>query len=313
MFPSVQEGSVVVVAEGFGTGGGTLHRQKHQSPQRLIQFLQYPVSVDQGMDELAAAEHAGKTVRLGEIVSIKLGGVTGDVNYFLLSESRRQELDLPVRSVRPILTKARHLCAAQIDRSVWEILRERDERIWLFDPPDELLSTAAVKRYLELDESHGGCRRDRYKIRIRKPWFRVPLPEKIEGFVSGMSRLGPWICLNSTRNLVASNTLYTVEFRRTCDAEKRCAWSLAVLTTPARAALTRVGRVYPDGLVKHEPGDLVKISVPEPNRIRGSEAVYARAIHALLSGRVDMASEIADDWLKVSIPKRHWHERSIAT
>lgn len=310
MFPSVQEGSVVLVAVGFGTGGGTVHRQKHDSPERLIKFLPHPVSIDQGSDGRAAAEHTGKTVRLGEIVSIRLGGVTGDADYFLLSESRRQQLELPMRSVRPILTKARHLCTAQIDRTVWETLRERDERIWLFNPPDELLTNAAVKRYLELDELHGGCRRDRYKIRSRSPWYRVPIPERIEGFVSGMSKLGPWICLNRTRNLAASNTLYTIEFRRTSDLELRCAWSLSVLTTLARSALARVGRVYPDGLVKHEPGDLVTISVPEPHRIRGSEAVYSRAVRVLLSGRVDLASEIADDWLKVSGSKSGMGDRS---
>ena len=173
-----------------------------------------------------------------------------------------------------------------------------DERVWLFDPPDECLALAAVRRHLELDETQGGCHRDRYKIKSRSPWYRVPMPQKIDGFMSGMSRHGPWICLNRTRKLVASNTLYTIEFRHAVDSPERSAWSLALLTTAARAALARAGRVYPDGLVKHEPGDLSRISIPEPHRTLGSEAVYARAVSALLTGRPSFASQIADDWLK---------------
>jgi adenine-specific DNA-methyltransferase len=237
------------------------------------------------------------TSRLGDIMSITLGGVTGDVDYFLLNESRRRELDLAERSVRPILSKARHLCSAQIDRSVWESLRKRDERVWLFDPPDECLRIAAVRRYLELDEACGGCHQTRYKIMNRSPWYRVPVPQKIHGFISGMSKLGPWVCLNRARKLVASNTLYTVAFKHDTDIEKRSAWGLALLSSSARAALARAGRVYPDGLVKHEPGDLSNIRIPKPSRTRDSERVYKRAVEAMLNGKPELASRMADDWL----------------
>ena len=53
------------------------------------------------------------------------------------------------------------------------------------DPQRPDLSHAAVRAYLDLPEEEGGCRREAMKIRDRDPWYRVPIPEPFDGFLTG--------------------------------------------------------------------------------------------------------------------------------
>jgi hypothetical protein len=236
--------------------------------------------------------------RLRDIMTLRLGGVTGDASYFLLTESERLQRNLPVKAVRPVLSKARHLIAGELTRRAWERLRDGGERIWLFDPVPSLLTHCAVRTYLQLPPTSGGCRSDGFKIRNRHPWYRAPLPRYVDGFISGMAQSGPWICLRAMPRLNATNTLYTVRFRARLTPDEKAAWALSLLTSHARRLLKTVGRVYPDGLVKYEPGDLLDLPILVPAKVPGARVWYLKTVKTLLSGDPQTATEMADHWFR---------------
>jgi hypothetical protein len=232
-------------------------------------------------------------VTLESIAKIRLGGVTGDASYFLMGEEKYQALGLPAAALTPVVSKAKHLRFATLNRENWNELRSSGERIWLFNPPVELAKDPKVGDYLKLDASQGGCNREAYKVTNREPWYQTPMPEAPDAFLSGMSQHGPWLCINEMRGLNATNTLYVFRFRSR-SREYWFRWALALLTSTVQRQIRRIGRRYADGLVKYEPGPLGQIELPKLKESPDYRSLYKRAVDALLSADPATAKDIAD-------------------
>ena len=214
-----------------------------------------------------------------------------------MTENQRLERGLPTKALRPALTRASQLISGIVSKSHWEILRNRGERVWLFDPPTRVLEHPAVKAYLELPKDQGGCKRSNHQIANRDPWYRTPLPLRIEGFISGMSRLGPWLVFKGLASLTASNTLYTFRFRHRLTLDEKSAWAISLLTKRVREQLQVVGRRYPDGLLKYEPSDLLKLEVARPRRLIGAQKYYLEVSHAFLTGNFKSSYSLVEEWM----------------
>jgi adenine-specific DNA-methyltransferase len=236
-----------------------------------------------------------KHTKLGELVKIRIGAVTGDSSYFLLTEQERRNRNIPVRCCVKVLTRSSHLSASAITLRLWNRLRDEGERVWLFWPEGKGLNHKSVRRYLRLKPEESGCHRQRFKVQCRSPWYRTILPADVDGFLSGMSSLGPWIALSRVRKLSATNTLYVVTFKKAKTSAERAAIGLSLLTTSARDALSNVGRRYADGLLKYEPGDLGKVEIPVIAKFKGVTRRYRQAIEKLLDGKVSEAQRLADE------------------
>jgi hypothetical protein len=301
MFEGVQEGCVVLLAKGYGGLGGAPVRYEHYTPQDLIDSLSkgnsQPTTIPTTRSTFERCE-CGGVERLCNVMDIRLGGVTGDNRYFLLTESERIALKLPKHCLRPTLSRACHLLWGQVTSDRWLSLCQANQKVWLFRPPPARTGHPAVAAYLELDYLAGGCNKQAYKIKNRNPWHKTPLPKRVDAFVSGMSRTGPWLCLKSMPELTATNTLYVARFRSQLPADEKAAWGLSLLTSKARSSL--YGRVYADGLIKYEPGDLGKVRLPRPNCTKGALAYYSRVIETLLCKGPTDATQMCDDWFSGS-------------
>ena len=302
LFKDVQEGCIVLVADGFGEKCKDLKRSEYPSAEKLIESLVSPRkrTTFRGSQKKSRELIRDNYVQLSDVINIRLGGVTGDAAFFLLTEEERKKRELPTACLRPVISKARHLVHATINRNNWSELRKANERVWLFRPSDELLKDRAVERYLRLKSRDGGCHRERYKIKNRQPWHRTPLPQRVDGFISGMSRFGPWISLKAMTGLNATNTLYTVRFRKAKTLDEKAAWSLALLTSDTQQALAYRKRIYADGLVKYEPSDLTSLPIPVPKRFHGARKVYVKTVALLLAGEEKQAHKVADDFFSSS-------------
>ena len=298
MFEKVSDGSVLLVARGFGRPRRRTRGFKHQTLLALDKALRGDnTSTTVGEMRLRESRLPKGQVRLGEIAEVRIGAVTGDARYFLLNEAQRLRLELPLSSVRPILSKARHIVASEIDRDVWDRLLATGQRVWLFDPPDSDLVDPAVRAYLDLTEENGGCHRTAMKIRHRNPWYRVPSPGSFDGFVSGMSQTNPWVAFNRMPRLTASNTLYGVRFPSIEDPEEQAAWCLSMLSSATTESRGRLIRQYPQGLKKLEPSDIANLAVRPPKTNVGSLSLYRRATELIKAGRLGTAQALADEWL----------------
>jgi len=292
LFAEVREGCVVLVAKGYRKDPVRSVRINHNNADALVTALLQGDGKPTKHYASALTSDLSLTP-FSDLYAVKIGCVTGDAKYFLLRESDRIRLGLPRESVCPVLSKARHLTAAYMTTQEWERLREADERVWLFKPEATVLRRKAVQAYLQ----HGreNCDLEAYKLRNRDPWYRVPdVRHGTVGFVSGMTKLGPWICFRSKRDLVATNTLYVLTAKTKMSYEERAAWALSLISTSPRRQFHAIARRYPDGLAKLEPHDLNSLRLPTPLRTKRASEEYARAISYLVAGKVKEAIAVAD-------------------
>lgn len=283
LFGDVREGSIILVGRGYATNRetGTMRLHRHKTFVGLERALRQAHPTPIRRDARSTPEH--RWTRLGDILHVGIGAVTGAVTYFLISEPRRQELGLPLEAVHPVLSRASHLTSAVVNSQSWQKLLDQGERVWLFSPSDEILTDPAVSRYLAEAGDADSAIRSASHVRRRQRWFRPVLPAQAEAFLSGMTRFGPWLALNSIPRLSATNTLYIASFRDSTDEDERAAWAETLLHPEVRAQVKRSVRIYTDGLSKLEPADIEDLVVPRPWRKRSAARRYEQRIARLLA------------------------------
>jgi adenine-specific DNA-methyltransferase len=294
LFPHVREGCVVLVAKGYRKVPLRSVRINHPNAHSLISALRQG---DGKPATCSAPTRDPSHTPFSDLYTVRIGCVTGNAEYFLLRESDRIRLGLPRDSVSPVLSKARHLTSAYMTAKQWERLLATDERVWLFNPEPRVMRQKAVQAYL----AHGleECDLEAYKLRNRDPWYRVPdVRNAVSGFLSGMTKLGPWISFRSKRQLAATNTLYALIAKNKMSAEERASWALSLISTSPRRQFHAIARRYPDGLAKLEPRDLNSLRLPAPLRTKGAPEEYERAISYLVTGKVGEAIAIADQFIR---------------
>jgi hypothetical protein len=308
-FAKVQEGAVMLLAREFSPSASTANTSgimptvRVKSAEELVVEMAHRSSLGKTKTDGGAGwklsssnlQRAFDEAPISSLFSINIGAVTGDANYFLMNEERRRALDLPQSALRPVLSRAKHLIHPRTTVAVWRSLKESGERVWLFDPSPSALDHIAVKRYLRWGRN-GGCNLEGYKVLIRSPWYRVRIPIRLDGFLSGMSKVGPWISFRHMDRLTATNTLYGVTFSAGTSQNTRAAFALGLLTSRARDQLLRRRRTYADGLIKFELGDLREVRIPVRSSSRGALQSYSLAVDALQNGQQSTAIEIADRW-----------------
>lgn len=303
LFPGVEEGSVVLIATGFGQAFKRQLRIEVNDLESLVDHLSQR-SLTKPQPDAAAANSNKTGIPLGNMLEIRIGAVTGDSRYFVLSEERRRRYRLPVSACIRIITKARHIQTWAVDQQHWERLRDRGEKVWLFRPSDRCQRCASVQAYLTLREPAGGCSRAAYKVKSRKPWHQTRLPLAADCFISPTANCGPWLALNQTPQLTATNTLYLGRFVEAQTTAERCAVGVALLTSVAREQLKVQERIYAGGLRKFEPSDLSRIYLPPIHISAACVRVYQAAIQELFAGNEASASSLADS-LVLHAPKRN--------
>lgn len=300
LFGNVQEGTVVAIGRGYQSGPCRVRRREFDDKEQLISSLIPRASKNGRQCPRSGARSKSSGIRFAEVADVRLGGVTGDAQYFLLTESRRRELGIPHAALTPVVSRARHVGAATIDSTTWNSLLDANERVWLFNPDDQSMLDRNVRKYIQLKEHLGGCRRSGFKISTRDPWYQTPLPIEPHGFLSGMSRYGPWICMNEMSGLNATNTLYVVTFKAAIEKHMRYGWALALLSSPAQRQIRRAARVYADGLVKYEPGIFSRLQLPMLPSGSGYQNVYESVIQLLLIRDTGRARDLADSAIGTS-------------
>ena len=281
---------MVAIGRNYQSRPFRMVRRRFGSSAELIAVLHRNRKINgRPCPQRSTADEIGTT--LGSVANIRLGGVTGDGHYFLMTDKKRQELMLPTTAFTRVVSRACHLQSPFIDSREWRILKKDEKRVWLFNPSEAVTKHSAVRKYLL--RRVGGCNRTAFKVANRNPWYRTPLPATPHAFLSGMTRFGPWLCINEMPRLNATNTLYVATFKN-ADENDRYGYALALLTTSVRRQLKRTGRRYADGLLKHEPSALAALQLPSLKGNIDFRSLYVIALGALLSGRTKEAMQIAD-------------------
>ena len=208
---------------------------------------------------------------LGDIFRIKRGLVTGNNDYFILSDREIMQRELPMEAFRPILPSPRYVQVDEIqgDR-IGNPMLER--RLFLLDPPwneDEIMERyPSLWAYLEEGRAQGI--NDRYICRHRKLWYAQEIRPAAPFVCTYLGRSDrknsrPFRFILNNSKATAANVylmLYPKESVRYALQDnpllKRQVWQMLNKISPQ--AMLGEGRIYGGGLHKLEPKELGNVS-----------------------------------------------------
>ena len=202
-------------------------------------------------------DHA-EVQRLGSIASVDIGIVTGANKFFLLAAREAEELD--TRLLQPGIGKAVDLAGARFAPRDHQDLLAAGRPALMFVANREwskrVLGTAAA--HISRGEAEGF--HERYKCRIRDPWWELPLPS--EGppdlLLTYCSNEHPRIALNEA-GVISTNTLHGVRLSDPALAPQLAAGFYNSLTLLSAEI---VGRSYGGGVLKLEPTEAEALLIP---------------------------------------------------
>lgn len=190
---------------------------------------------------------------LGEYATIRIGYVSGDSQFFHLSESERLQLEIGEEHVRRLVPRGSLLGGTVFGSSDWEELRQGEGACWLLSP--QRYGDPAVRRYLRKGVRDGVS--ERQKCRVRRPWWRVPVGEAPGAVMVFMGR-NPRIVAVSDEAW-ASNSLYTLAVKERVEAYEL---AVASMTSVFQLAGALRARRLGGGLAKLEVKDAVGLPTP---------------------------------------------------
>ncbi len=193
---------------------------------------------------------------LGHVAAVGIGYVSGANDFFHLRPSEASELDIPWDLFRPTVRSGRELRGAAItDETVaaWHS-EDRPNFLLALDPQAPL--AAPVQRYL--DSSRGEAARQRYKCRVRSPWYTVPHVSVPDLFLSYMSGEGPALVENRAR-CTCTNAVHGVRLngKGVTPSRLRRSWR----TTLTSLSCEIEGHPLGGGVLKLEPREALKVLV----------------------------------------------------
>lgn len=158
-------------------------------------------------DALSAIQSISEVRALGDVARFTVSTVTGANDYFCVDSARVKAYGLEEWAI-PLLPRSRHAEGLVYSAGEQQALALTDQPAWLLSFAASMSSPEAhklAKRYL--DE---GLRREidqRFKCRVRTPWYRVPVVPAGDLLLSKRSNRYPRVISNHAR-VVTTDTIY---------------------------------------------------------------------------------------------------------
>jgi adenine-specific DNA-methyltransferase len=294
VFPDVQEEVVLLLATGKDGGPGRLVLAEVETGAELADLAAVLSSGEvfnpgenaekwipgyathSGGATLGLMEERGLLTPLGAAGKANIGFVSGANEYFVLTPEEASAWKLPGSSLQPALVRARQVPGLRITSADVATLRAQGERCLLWRPGAQL--TRGEKAYIRRGEELGYS--ERYKCRVRTPWYVVPGVVTPDAFLTYMSDVVPRLCLNRAR-VVASNTLLTIRLPQVPASVHR-AFVVAFYNSATLFSCERTGRSYGGGVLKLEPREADRILVPAVSLVARHKTLLLK-----IAGEVD--------------------------
>ncbi len=200
--------------------------------------------------------------RIGTAADVGIGYVTGCNDFFHVSLPESQRWKLPSDFLRPALLAMDGSFGALLREADWAELRDAGRKVYLLAIPaiGEAKLPASVRGYLKFGEQLSVS--ERFKCRVREPWYSVPHVRVANAFLSYMSGQTPRLVGNRPE-LVAPNTLHLVRFEKGERAEPFIGGWYSSLT---KLSCELEGHPMGGGMLKLEPTEAGKVLVALPDR-----------------------------------------------
>jgi len=220
-------------------------------------WTQYYLSPDE-LDLVREVESSPKFTTLGALAEVDVGVVTGNNDFFVLTQEHAMRLGI-VQHAFPLVSRSAHIPGIELGRGEWDRLRDGGQRTLLLQlpaVPREHLDQAAAA-YIESGEELGA--HIGYKCRIRLPiWWEVPSVWVPDAFMLRQIHEGPRVVAN-TAGVTCTDTIHRLRTRTNVAARWLAAASLNSLTF-AFAEIR--GRSYGGGVLELEPSEAESLPFP---------------------------------------------------
>jgi adenine-specific DNA-methyltransferase len=248
-------------------------------------WTQYYLSGDEINLLRTLRQHPGIKIS-GEVIDVDVGIVTGNNDFFVLTEEQVKRHDLEPYLDR-IVVRSNHLQGAIFSGDDWfQNLKSQNPALILTlpDRPIDKLSQS-LQEYIKTGESKGFHRG--YKCRIRKYWYIVPSLWAPDAFMLRQVHSYPKLILN-TAETTCTDTIHRVRF---LNGSKKEAITAAFLNSLTFAFAEITGRSYGGGVLTFEPGEAERLPLP----LEGAEKLDLKYIDKKIrSNDIETVLELTD-------------------
>lgn len=237
-------------------------------------------------------QDCGFTSSLGEVLDVRIGLVTGNNKFFVLSDADRKRLDLSARNLSRVLSKFRYAPGLTFSRGEHSKRLKVGVRGYLVNcaVPDK--APSALQAYLD---GYGDDARDACKtFKKRRNWAQPDDGNPPDAFFPVMHHGGPRLVLNP-QNIQCTNTVHRAYFKPRVSDTKRRLIALSLLSTFSQLSAEIEGRSYGAGVLKHEPREAERIAIVLPN-LHGNRVncLFSQADALLRENRPKDARNLVD-------------------
>lgn len=304
----VAEESVVLIAEGFRDAKGChLEECSVETVEELsIQLKGWGMSVSGAAVASAASARVIRTgariddvkaIALSEVLTARIGVVTGDNPFFLLSQQRADEEGIDVDDLEPIFAKGAMAAGLSFGKPQLRLAAAAGRACFLLSWDGKKKISAAIKRYLaKYPEQRIQTNSTFSKRRL---WHETNQPMAPDAFWPVMRDLGPKLVLNPQK-MNCTNTVHRIFFADAITPIQRKQIAVCLQSSYAQLHAEISGRSYGSGVLKHEPRDVERIRIPwSANTDAAHTAAAFDSVDAALSrGDHRAAMTLADEYVQ---------------
>jgi adenine-specific DNA-methyltransferase len=202
-------------------------------------------------------QHNKKLLRLGELVSVDVGIVTGRNKFFVVDNHTRDEYELS-EFVTPLVGRTNAINNIVFDKQKLKDFSDKHpSNLLSLKGIDEKKFTKGLAKYIALgeqEEVHTG-----YKCRIRKRWYDVPSTHVSDGFLFRQIHKYPLLVSNAV-NAACTDTIHRVQLfdKSICFTQL----SASFINSLTFAWSEVCGRSYGGGVLELEPNEAEELPIP---------------------------------------------------
>lgn len=188
---------------------------------------------------------------------VEVGVVTGDNDFFLISKDQAEEFGKGY--FESIVASARDLSGIAFTSEDFSHLSNLRRPLFVLHTDQPFSSLPArLRKYLEQGMAHGV--HQRYKCRIREPWYAVPGIRPADALLFRQAGDMPRL-IHLTRKLNSTDTIHRVWWNKPSLGRRH---AVSFLNTLTLISCEILGRSYGGGVLELMPGEANLIPIPEP-------------------------------------------------
>lgn len=251
----VQDGTIGFVEHHIGDKRTTW---RHQVPVSGKAWMEYLLT-DTERRALKDASAQRHVYEFSSLARMQVAIVTGANRFFTVRQSTVDEYELAPWA-RPLLARTGDTCGIVVGKRDHAAAVEQDRRSWLLDfsGGPELGTSAGALRYMRVGKRQK--LHERYKCRIRSPWYCVPDIRAGRLMMTKRSHQHPRLLLNSSQ-LLTTDTIYRGNMLpEHQDHERDLVAGFHNSLTLLSAEIE--GRTYGGGVLELVPSEIRRLRIP---------------------------------------------------